>query len=311
MKIRMKWKIADAVRNVQSLSSEFPCDDPELNRELSKLLISCGVETAVPKTLELLLSAQTQEDQVAYAWHLATATDGWNNEMRARYFNWFLDSTEFLGGHSFGGYVKSVRDLAAKKLPADAKEALAEVLAKKPVRVDPYADLKARDKVKEWTLDDLMPISDDDLASRDLANGKKMFGIGSCYKCHRMAGQGGIVGPDLTAAGNRFNTKDLVETLIDPDKSISDQYEATIFAMEDGRTVTGRVVNLAGEEYWVQPDMINPDQMEKIKVAEIEAMKPSKVSPMPRGLLDTMTRDDILDLIAWMRSVNSGQFQNR
>ena len=129
-----------------------------------------------------------------------------------------------------------------------------------------------------------------------------MFGVGSCYKCHRMSGQGGIVGPDLTAAGNRFTTRDLVETLVDPSKSISDQYEATIFAMKDGRTVTGRVVNLAGKQYSVQPDMINPDGIVKIKVADIEESKASSTSPMPNGLLDTMTRDDILDLIAWMRS---------
>ncbi|QEG24570.1 c-type cytochrome [Mariniblastus fucicola] len=303
MMIRSQYQLPSAVAAVNSLSSEFPSGDADLDRELSKILIAANVESAVPQTLDLLLAADTQEEQVAYAWHLAVAKSGWTNEAREKYFNWFLGATEFLGGHSFGGYVKSVRDLAIRNMPEATKGELAELLAKKPVSIDPYADLKARDKVNDWTVDNLMPITDDDLKSRDLANGKKMFGVGSCYKCHRMAGQGGIVGPDLTAAGNRFATRDLIETLVDPSKSISDQYEATIFAMEDGRTVTGRVVNLAGGQYHVQPDMINPDRMVKINVAEIEAMKPSATSPMPQGLLDTMTRDDILDLIAWMRSV--------
>ena len=141
-----------------------------------------------------------------------------------------------------------------------------------------------------------------DPKNRDLANGKQMFGIGSCYKCHRMAGQGGLVGPDLTAAGNRFGIRDLLETMIDPSRSVSDQYEATIFQVDDGRTVVGRVVNMGKNQYWVQPDMINPDRLEKVDIDGIEAMKPSKVSPMPEGLLDTMTREDIMDLIAWMRS---------
>jgi len=302
MLIRSENQLPQAAAAVEELGAQFPSGDADLDRELSKILIAIGNEAAVPKTLKLLLDSETQEGQVAYAWHLAAAKTGWTNATRTQYLNWFLSATEFLGGHSFGGYVKSIRDMAIKNMPAQAKQDLAELLAKQPVPVDPYADLKARDKVKEWSVDDLMPISDDNLKSRDLANGKKMFGVGSCYKCHRISGQGGIVGPDLRAAGNRFGTRDLVETLVDPSKSISDQYEATIFAMEDGRTVTGRVVNLAGEEYWVQPDMINPDNMEKIKVAEIEAMKPSATSPMPKGLLDTMTRDDILDLIAWMRS---------
>ncbi len=303
MMIRSENQMPAAVASIQNLSTEFPTNDVDLNRELSKTLIAIGSETAVAKTLDLLLEAETQEEQVMYAWHLAAAIHGWSNEARKQYFNWFLDSAEFLGGHSFGGYVKSIRDLAIKNMPKETQQELAELLAKELVRVDPYADLKARDKVKEWTVDELMPITDDELKSRDVVNGKKMFGIGSCYKCHRMSGQGGIVGPDLTAAGNRFTTHDLVETLVDPSKSISDQYGATVFAMEDGRTVSGRVVNLAGEEYWVQPDMIDPDRMEKIKVAEIEEMKPSTVSPMPKGLLDTMTRDDILDLIAYMRSI--------
>ena len=303
MMIRSENQLPDAVTAVQQLSSEFPCEDADLNRELSKILIAAGSETAVPKTLELLLAAETQEEQVAYAWHLAAAKTGWTSATRSQYLNWFLTATEFLGGRSFGGYVKTIRDMAIRNMPEETKTELAELLAKEPVALDPYADLQARDKVKEWTVEDIMPISNDELKSRDLANGKKMFGIGSCYKCHRMSGQGGIVGPDLTPAGNRFTTRDLVETLIDPSKAISDQYEDTIFAMEDGRTVSGRVVNLSGKEYWVQPDMINPDLFEKIKIAEIEEMKPSKVSPMPAGLLDTMTRDDILDLIAWMRSV--------
>ena len=305
LKIRSEDGVEAASKVIRSLEQVFPCDNADLNRELSKALIAVGAKSAVPSTVQLLLEAETQEEQVAYAWHLATATEGWNNSLREQYFQWFFDSAEFLGGHSFGGYVKSIRNMAIKNLPEESEQQLAELLAKEPERVDPYADLKARSKVKEWKLADLMPVDDSEFANRDLANGKKMFGIGSCYKCHRLGGQGGIIGPDLTAAGNRFGTKDLLETIIDPNKSISDQYEATIFAMEDGRTVTGRVVNLAGEQYWVQPDMINPDLMVKIKVAEIEDMKPSKVSPMPAGLLDTMTRDDILDLIAYMRSIQS------
>jgi putative heme-binding domain-containing protein len=129
-----------------------------------------------------------------------------------------------------------------------------------------------------------------------------MFALASCYKCHRISGQGGIVGPDLTPAGHRFSTKDLLETIVDPDKEISDQYEATIFQMIDGKLITGRVANLNGDIYQIQEDMIDPGNFTKIKVSDIEDMKPSKVSMMPAGLLDTLTRDEILDLIAYLKS---------
>ncbi len=151
-------------------------------------------------------------------------------------------------------------------------------------------------------MEDLASDTEVDFSIRDLANGKKLFGVAQCYKCHRIQGQGGIAGPDLTPAGYRFSTHDLLETIIDPNKSISDQYQATIFQMEDGRTITGRVVNLNGDQYWVQPDMIKPNELVRLKVQEIEDMKPATVSVMPVGLLDNLTSEEILDLLAYLKS---------
>jgi putative heme-binding domain-containing protein len=302
--IRFKKCDDEMKSGISKLESYFPSGDIELDRELSKLLIAADLDDSqtVAKTVRLLLASETQEEQVAYAWHLAAADNGWTPELQQKYFTWFLDSSNFLGGHSFGGYISNIRKMAVARLSEEDKARLGDLITRVPERRDPYADLKARDVVKNWTVEDILPVTDAELQSRDIENGKKMFAVGSCYKCHRISGQGGRVGPELTAAGNRFNTKDLLTTLVEPSKSISDQYSATVFAMEDGDTIVGRVVNLAGDEYWVQSDMVDPDTMVKIKVKEIEEMKESSISPMPAGLLDTMTRDDILDLIAYMRS---------
>ena len=131
---------------------------------------------------------------------------------------------------------------------------------------------------------------------------RQMFAVATCFKCHRINQQGGIVGPDLTPAGHRFSTRDLLETIVDPNKAISDQYEATMFLMADGTVVTGRVANLTGGQYMVQEDMIKPGDFRRIEVADIEEMRPSKVSMMPTGLLDNLTREEIIDLIAYMKS---------
>ncbi len=179
---------------------------------------------------------------------------------------------------------------------------MAEILKKKAETFDPYADLKSRPFVKKWTLDGLLPMEDDELKGRDIENGKKIFAVATCYKCHRISGQGGIVGPDLTPAGHRFSTKDLLETIVDPNKEISDQYGATIFMLADGRTITGRVANLNGDQYMVQQDMIDPGNFTKIKVDNIDEMRASKVSMMPGGLFDNLTRDEILDLVAYLKS---------
>ena len=175
-------------------------------------------------------------------------------------------------------------------------------MARRPTKVDPYAELKARPTIKEWTVADLLPTDESVLEGRDLENGKKMFAVATCYKCHRIKRDGGVVGPDLTSAGRRFGAKDLLEAIVEPSKAISDQYEAQKFLMEDERLIVGRVVNIYGSQYAVQPDMADPSTIIRIKVNEIEESAPSKVSPMPTGLLDTLTKEEILDLLAYMRS---------
>jgi putative heme-binding domain-containing protein len=300
---RLGEPTAQTKATIQELAQHFPTREEILDRELAKLLIAVGFAEATEAIVNLLLSPSAQEPQIAYAMMLSDAKTGWNQSLREKYFEWFLESAKSKGGPSFGGYIDNVRQLAIENLSDSERLALASTLNKKAEIVDPYADLKARPLVKQWTMDDLLPTDDTVFANRDLANGKKMFVLASCYRCHRMEGQGGIVGPDLTPAGHRFNTKDLIETIIDPSREISDQYEATIFLMEDGQMITGRVANLSGNQYSIQKDMIDPGNFTKINVDEIEAMKPSKVSMMPIGLLDTLTKDDIFDLLAYLKTV--------
>lgn len=293
--------------SIQTLAQHFPSGDELVDRELAKVLIAAQTPSVTEKAVELMISPSAQEHQIAYAMMLSDARVGWNLQLRQKYFQWFLDAAKTRGGNSLGGYIQNIRQNAINGLSRMERRQLARLLNTKPATVDPYAELKARPMVKKWKLDDLLPMEDEELANRDLDNGKKLFAMASCYKCHRISGQGGIVGPDLTPAGHRFSTKDLLETIIDPDKEISDQYEATIFQMADGRMITGRVANLNGGVYQIQEDMIDPGNFTKINVDDIDAMKPSKVSMMPGGLLDTLTRDEILDLIAYMKSTVPGE----
>ncbi len=289
--------------SIRRLAQYFPVNDEQLDRELAKLLVAVKAEEVTAKIVEKLLTPSAQEPQIAYAMILSDAQTGWDHALREKYFGWFVDSAKTKGGNSFGGYISNIKKYAVEKLSNPEKKALAEVLALKPEVSDPYADLKARPVVKKWGMDDFVDYEDTMFANRDLENGKKMFALATCYKCHRMEGQGGIVGPDLTPAGHRFSTRDLIETIVDPSKEISDQYEATIFQLDDGTMVTGRVANLNGNRYMVQENMIDPGRFTNVQVDQIEMMKPSKVSMMPTGLLDTLTRDEILDLLAYMKSV--------
>ena len=179
---------------------------------------------------------------------------------------------------------------------------LRDVLAKQPVPRDPYAELKSRPIVKKWKMDDLLPAIENELKNRDFENGKKMFSVAQCFKCHRFDGEGGMVGPDLTAAGRRFNKRDLLLSTLEPSAVQSDQYQATNFLMLDGKKHVGRVVNLNQKNYTVQTDMVLPNKLTNLNVDQIDEMTPSKISMMPEGLIDTLSKEEVLDLIAYVRS---------
>jgi hypothetical protein len=128
-----------------------------------------------------------------------------------------------------------------------------------------------------------------------------MFAVAQCYKCHRFAGQGGIQGPDLTASSQRFSPKDMLTAIIEPSKEISDQYEATIFQTEE-ETIIGRVANLNANMLMVSTNMLDPGSFANLDRNDIVDTKPSKVSMMPSGLLDTLSAEEVIDLLVYLQS---------
>ena len=64
-------------------------------------------------------------------------------------------------------------------------------------------------------------------------------------------------------------------------------------------------MNLKENEYWVNSDMMKPSTITKVKVDSIEAIRPSQVSMMPTGLLNTMSDKDVLDLLAYLISAGN------
>ena len=71
---------------------------------------------------------------------------------------------------------------------------------------------------------------------------------------------------------------------------------------DNGKVITGRIVNLSGETYRVNTNMLDPGAMEIIDVNTIDEIIPSKISMMPEGLLDTFNEEEILDLMAYLLS---------
>jgi len=293
---------AGAASTLAKFESYFPTGHRFVDGEMSQLLVYLQSPRAAAKIMPVLLQAPTQEEQIEYARALRVLTTGWTPELRQKYFTWMQLADGYHGGNSFGGFLKQIKDDAVATLAPQEKITFKAFIEAKP---NPNAmPLTAKKVVKEYKLAELLPIVEKGLAAgRSYERGRKLFAEAQCAACHRFDNDGGISGPDLTQAAGRFSTKDLLESILDPNKEISDQYGAVEIETEDGKKLIGRIVNHnGGGGMIVNTNMLDPNATVTVKSDNIASIKPSKQSMMPAGTLDVLRDDEILELMAYLLS---------
>jgi putative heme-binding domain-containing protein len=145
-----------------------------------------------------------------------------------------------------------------------------------------------------------MAAADKSLAKgRDFTKGKEAFSAARCIVCHRYGDDGGATGPDLTQAGGRFQVKDLVEAIVMPSKVVSDQYRASVVQTTDGKTLTGRIVSENPRSLIVVTDPEDATKFVELERTKIEEIAASLESLMPRELLNQLSEEEVLDLLAF------------
>lgn len=287
---------------IEILLPHAPSGNAKLDTMLLEVLVYLQAPQAAQIGVNLLENAPSQEEQIHYAKSLRHLQAGWTPELYDTYFNWFVRAAGYRGGASFSLFVKNIKDEAVAILSDEEKARLQPILTKKPEgQVNPFS-VEPRPHVKDWTLEELLPIVENELTGRDYDHGRRMFGAANCFACHRFAGEGGAVGPDLTGLAGRFDRKYILESVIDPSKVISDQYEAVQILTIDGKVINGRIVNLAGDSFKVNTNMLDPDAQVSVDRKQIEEMLPSKTSMMPKGAINTLNPDEVLDLMAFLLS---------
>lgn len=286
---------------IAKFSTLFPAEGPELNAELGQLVVYLQAPVA-DKLVKLLETAPSQEEQIEYARSLRRLQAGWTPELRSTYFAWFNKAAGYRGGASFSLFVANIKNDALVNLKPDELAALKPILEAAPKQEVTQPAAPPRPFVKDWKLDELVEKTAAGISGRNFDRGKALFGAANCFSCHRYDSQGGALGPDLTAVAGRFSPRDLLESIVDPSKVISDQYAAVTIITTDGKSVTGRIVNLNGDTWKVNTNMLNPDDQTTIDVNKIDEVIPAKTSMMPNGLLNTFNEDEILDLVAYALS---------
>ncbi|MEW4526700.1 PVC-type heme-binding CxxCH protein [Maioricimonas sp. JC845] len=153
----------------------------------------------------------------------------------------------------------------------------------------------------EWTFDDLAPAVAELKHGRSYDVGRSLFTTANCVACHKIGDQGRNVGPDLAKLDpKKRTTEHILRSLVDPSKDIDDKYRSSTFLLDSGQVVTGMVVEENDDVVKVLVDPLAKADPRVIETSEIDDRTRSDISIMPKGLLNKLTQEEILDLIAYV-----------
>lgn len=162
-----------------------------------------------------------------------------------------------------------------------------------------------RSFVRKWNLSDLAPELETGVRGRSAEIGTRLLKEATCLQCHKLRGEGGVVGPDLTDVAKRLKQDKLaiLQEIIDPSHKIDPKYAVQQILTSDSKVFSGIVVEETKESISL---IASPDQPTAIKIArdDIEEITKSSKSIMPVGLLDQYTKDEIFEILALLGVAN-------
>jgi putative heme-binding domain-containing protein len=310
---------------IADLDPLFPSYSPQLNNELSQVLLALDAPQAVARTVKLAQTARTEDEQIGYLLFLRQIKTGWTPELRRDFFAWFNGDhsnarhpeavlrwfdeagARYNNGNEYNLYLNNIRNEALATLSDEEKKDAQVAAVLNDYKIAAQASRNRppppRRVVKNWKMDDLLPALNDVGKGRNFGRGKMAYEIAQCGVCHKFAeaaSQGGV-GPDLTSIASRFSRRDILESTIEPSKVVSDQFANTIVRTKDGDTIDGHIMEDTADQLVVQVNPMKPELV-KVKKSNVRSSTLSKLSPMPEGLVDVLSKEEILDLIAYLES---------
>lgn len=196
------------------------------------------------------------------------------------------------------------RLVAALKDSAGLRGLRADLLAGLFVKYPPSVEAEGRflialvnaDAGKQAAhLDDLVA----HLPSGDVRRGQAVLLRAGCLVCHSIGYSGGRFGPDLTNIGKVRTPRDLIEAIVYPSASLVRGYETITVSTKSGAAFAGTIARESADEVVLN---IGPQIQQHIARGEIAQMNPANISLMPQGFGDLLQRQDLADLIAFLRA---------
>jgi quinoprotein glucose dehydrogenase len=141
----------------------------------------------------------------------------------------------------------------------------------------------------------------------DIERGRKLFldaAKTQCVKCHQIGSQGERIGPELTGLGDRFSRIHIVESILEPSRTVTPGFQTLLVRLADGQTISG--IKIADNERALT---LADQKGEKHTLAksDIEAQQPQATSTMPDNLAQQFSIDQFVDLITFLVSQKQGR----
>lgn len=137
----------------------------------------------------------------------------------------------------------------------------------------------------------------------DAARGRELFfkaaGL-QCVTCHRIGGTGSTLGPDLSQIGKKYTRAQILESILEPSKTIDPQYVTYVAETEDGKLYTGLLGSKTDREVVLR---MTGDKEVRLPAAKVVSMAPQKTSLMPEQLLRDLTAEQAADLVEFLSSL--------
>ncbi len=315
----------DRLALIAKLNPAYPAKSFPENAELVQLLVYLKSPDVVSKTLKLMsnlgpepipdwsyliernkgyggtvgkmLADMPPVRAIHFAFVLRNAKTGWTLDERKQYFEFFPEAAKHPGGNSYAKFLSQFREDAFMTC-SQSERIVLEPIAGKSLLPRPVDFTPPVGPGRKWTTEEVLKVVQIPLRKRNFASARNLYHATSCSKCHRLGGEGGAIGPDLSTAAKKFSLPDLIDAIVEPSKAISDQYGSQQLVTVDGQVIVGRAVEI-GNEYYVYT--VNTEVKPLvIKKDEVESITPSKLSQMPVGLLDNLNPEELKDLIAYM-----------
>ena len=309
------------------IDKNFPARAEVVNFELCRMLSYLQAPGVVARTLNLMdtsapsvapdwLELASRNDRygksivkmfeslpprhvIHYVYCLRVVEGPWQRNERERFFDWLDRLERRSGGASYGGFIQQLRKDTLETATPDERKWLEQ---RKDVEVyDPFANLpKVKGPGRAWTVDEVEKIAESGLDGADLVHGKKMFRATLCAACHVVDGAGGAAGPSLATVAGRFAPRDLAMAIVDPSAEVSDQYAFDVIVLENGDQVIGKVIDEKDEQMIVAVNPFDFSQTVEVERGSIVSREASPASPMPGGLINSLNRDELRDLLAYL-----------